>query len=417
MGPKFEKLAESMGANRAVVALSAGRLGDAVGNSILFVVIPLYVARLPSPWLPFSVPVRAGLVLSLFGIVNVVLQPYFSVLSDRLSMRKTLIQAGLLVMAASTFAYVFAGRFIDLLVLRALQGVGFAVTLPASMSLMAIITKPKTRGASMGVYSTARMLGLGLGPLMGGYLYDRFGFDAAFYVGTGFILAALVLVQLWVREVLPPGGKGKREKRELRFLDRNLLTPGVLGAGLAAFAMANAFSMITPLEREFNERLDQSAFAFGIAFSSVMVSRFLFQIPAGKLSDRLGRKPVIIAGLLVMAPFTALLAAAGSTDQLIFFRLMQGVGSAGVAAPAFALAADLSIAGGEGRQMSITTMGFSLGIALGPLLSGVLSAFSFELPFLAGSAILLAVAWIIHRHVPETVSGRREQGGDVGSHR
>jgi MFS family permease len=56
--------------------------------------------------------------------------------------------------------------------------------------------------------------------------------------------------------------------------------------------------------------------------------------------------------------------------------------------------------------MSITTMGFSLGIALGPLLSGILSAVFFELPFLVGSIILLLVAWIIHRYVPETVGGR-----------
>jgi MFS family permease len=162
--------------------------------------------------------------------------------------------------------------------------------------------------------------------------------------------------------------------------------------------------MITPLERQFNERLHQTAFAFSLAFSAVMVSRFIFQIPAGKLSDRLGRKPVIIAGLIAMAPFTALLAAAGSTNQLVLYRLIQGIGSAGVAAPAFALAADLTTAGGQGRQMSITTMGFSLGIALGPLLSGVLSSVFFELPFLVGALILIAVAWVIHRHVPETVA-------------
>ncbi len=404
MGETLKKFAEGMGANRAVVALSAARLGDAVGNSILFIVIPLYVARLPAPWMPFSVPVRAGILISLFGIVNVSLQPFFSVLSDRLNKRKSLIQAGLLIMAGSTFAYIFASRFIDLVLLRVLQGVGLAVTLPASMSLMAAVTDRKTRGASMGVYSTARMLGMGLGPLLGGFLYDRFGFDAAFYAGTGCILLGVLLVQLWIDDVTLPGAEGRPEKRQVRFFDRKLLTPGILGAGLATFAMANAFSMITPLEGEFNARLHETAFAFSIAFSAIMVSRFIFQIPVGKLSDRIGRKPVIIAGLLSMAPFTALLATAASTNQLVLYRLIQGLGSAGVAAPAFALAADLSTRGGQGRQMSITTMGFGLGIALGPLLSGILSALSFALPFLVGGAILLVVAWVIHHYVPETVT-------------
>jgi MFS family permease len=137
-----------------------------------------------------------------------------------------------------------------------------------------------------------------------------------------------------------------------------------------------------------------------------MFSRLLFQIPIGRLSDRLGRKPLITTGMLLMAPVTALLGEAATTLQLTGLRLIQGIGSAGIAAPALALAADLSRAGGEGRQMSITTMGFSLGISIGPLIAGVLAVFSFRLPFLIGGAMLMGSAWVIYRYVPETVRHR-----------
>jgi MFS family permease len=82
--------------------------------------------------------------------------------------------------------------------------------------------------------------------------------------------------------------------------------------------------------------------------------------------------------------------------------VFQGVASAAIAAPAFAVAADLAKEGGEGRQMSIVTMGFGLGVALGPLIAGLLAIISFPLPFIVGGLLSLLGAWVIWRYVPET---------------
>jgi len=401
----IERLAEGIGANRVVLGLSVARLADAVGNSILFIVIPLYVAKLPAPWLPLPESVRVGILISLFGLVNSVLQPFVGALSDRSGRRKPFIQGGLVMMGVSTLAFVLAGRFTDLLALRSLQGLGVALTVPASLALMSTATQKRTRGGSMGIYSTMRMLGFAIGPLLGGLLYDHFGFDAAFYTGGVFILLAVILVQVWVKEI-PPTIVG-RAKRSFRIIDWELLTAGILGLGVATFVMASAFSMMTALETQFNARLHESAFGFGIAFSALMVSRLIFQIPLGRLSDRVGRKPFILAGLILMAPATALLGEVVTTLQLTGLRLIQGLASAAIAAPTFALAADLSKAGSEGRQMSIVTMGFGLGIALGPLLAGVLAVSSFDLPFLIGGVMSLAGAWIVYHYVPETVHRKR----------
>ena len=402
----IERLAEGIGANRMVMALSVARLGDAIGNSILFIVIPLYVAKLPAPWLPLPESVRVGLLISLFGLVNSVLQPFVGALSDRSGRRKPFIQGGLVLMGVSTLGFVLAVRFTDLLALRSLQGLGVALTVPSSLALMATATQKQTRGASMGIYSTMRMLGFAIGPLLGGILYDHFGFDTAFYAGGAFILLAVILVQVWVKEI-PPHILG-RTKRSFQIIDWEMLTAGILGLGIATFVMASAFSMMTTLETQFSARLHETAFGFSIAFSALMVSRLIFQIPLGRLSDRVGRKPFILAGLMLMAPATALLGEVGTTLQLTGLRLAQGLASAAIAAPAFALAADLSKAGGEGRQMSIITMGFGLGIALGPLLAGVLAVSSFELPFLIGGVMSLAGAWVVYHYVPETVHRKRK---------
>lgn len=399
----LDDLKRQLGINRAVLALSVARLGDGIGNSILIIVIPLYVARLPSPWFGLPKSVLVGILIAVFGLVNTAAQPLAGSLSDRTGRRKAFIQLGLVIMGLATLSFIPASRYADLLLIRAVQGIGFAFTIPASMAIMTAVTEPSTRGGSMGVFTTFRMIGFAVGPLLGGFVQVHFGFEAAFLVGAAFLAAGLVAVQVWVED--PPAEKDEAAGRTSGFFDRRLLTPGLLSLGGATFVMAVSIAMMSTLENEFNARLEQTAIGFGVAFSALTVSRLLFQVPLGSLSDRVGRKPVIVAGLVALMPTTALLGLVGSTFQLTAVRLAQGVASAGVAAPAFALAGDVSIPGGEGRQLSVLTMGFGLGIALGPLLAGFLAVVSFEAPFLIGGVLTLAAAGIVHRFAPETSRG------------
>ncbi len=403
-----------LGANRTVVALSVARLGDALGNSILFIVIPLYVAKLPAPWFPLSQPMRAGLLLSLFGLAAAVAQPFTGALGDRLGRHKPVIVVGLGVMAVASAGFVLATQFAELLALRLLQGLGLALVVPASLALMALSSDQSSRGGSMGIYTTLRVVGFAAGPLVGGFLHERFGFTVTFLAGAGGIAIALVAVQLWVKEAVvesdgdgvPVTGGG--HARSFRILDPSIMKPGLLGLAAATFTMAIAFSLMVPLEKQFNQRLEQGALAFGAAFSALMVSRLVLQIPLGHLSDRIGRKPLIICGLLVMAPATALLGVVATTWQLVGVRVWQGAGSAAVAAPAFALAGDLATGEGAGRQMSVVTSSFMLGIAVGPLVAGALASVTFWFPFAVGALLNLAGSAIVALWVPETLG--REEG-------
>ncbi len=398
---------KKFGISRGVLALSVARMADGLGNSILIVIIPLYVADLPHVYISFPLPVLVGILISVYGLISAAAQPFGGALADRLGRRKILIQAGLGIMCVGTLAFMLAGRFVDLLALRIIQGLAVALTIPASMSLMTAITKRETRGASMGFYSMLRLIGFSTGPILGGFLKVHFGFDAAFVVGSAFVLLAMVLIQSWVRDVKLSDEQRTAPRAALRVFDRNLMTPGILSAAVSTFLMANAFSMVTTLENEFNARLSMNAFGFGIAFSMVMIGRLLFQVPLGRLSDIIGRKPLVIGGLLLMAPVTALLGATTTSTQLILLRFAQGLAGAGIAAPAMAVAGDLSTQGGEGRQMSIVTTGFGLGIAVGPLLAGLLSVISFDLPFIVGGLMSLGGIWIVYRWMPETVDGER----------
>ncbi len=396
-----KQLAQSIGLTRPVLALSVARMADAMGNSILFIILPLYVAKIPTEHLHVPLPALVGILLSLYGLVNSALQPFMGALSDRLGRRKALILIGLGLMCAGTIGFIPAANFLELVFLRMIQGVGVAITIPASLAIMAAVTERKTRGSAMGIYSTMRVIGFALGPLLGGFVEVVWGFTAAFLIGAGFIAAAMVLVHFWVREVKVP--RESLPGRPFKILDRELMHPGILSAGAATFIMAVAFSMVTTLENEFNAQLNINALGFSIAFSSLMAGRVLCQVPLGRLSDSVGRRPIIILALLFMAPVTALLGEVTTLWQFILLRVLQGVATAGIAAPAFAVAADLTQVGGEGRQMSFITLGFGLGLALGPMIAGALAIVFFDLPFLTGGIMAVAGAWIVYRHMPETV--------------
>lgn len=399
------QIASRLGINKVVLALSTARFADALGNSILIIIIPLYVASISTGNTTIPQSILVGVLISLYGLTNSVLQPLMGALSDRFHRRKPFILVGLLMMAFGTLAFLFASRFRELVLIRMFQGIGVAMTVPASMAIMATTTEKNTRGGAMGVYSTMRMLGFALGPLLGGFLHVQFGFQSAFYAGFGFVILAAILVQFLVDEQPAPQQIGPVPP--FRVINREIWTASIISLGLATFFMASGYSMMSALENEFNQRLEQTALGFGIAFSAMTFSRLIVQVPLGRLSDVIGRKRLIISGLILMAPATALLGMVGTTLQLTGLRAIQGVVSAAIAAPAFALAGDLSQAGGEGQQMSVLTTGFFLGIALGPLFAGFLAVYLFELPFILGGIFTLVGAWVVYQFVPETVHRAR----------
>ena len=399
-------IAERLGVNRVIVALAFARLTDAIGNSMMAVVLPLYVANLPSPLFNLSTPLLVGLLISFYGIVNTVLQPVMGVLADRVGSRKRVIQIGLLLMSLGTLSFVLADQYSHLFLIRGLQGIGVAMTVPATLALMTSASVKGTRGSSMGVYSTARLVGFAAGPLLGGFLFDQFGFVTVFVVGAALVMLGLGLVTRWVNEAELPVRDLPVVPGPFKVFDREIWSKEVMGLGMATIAMTVSYSMLAALENEFNAKLAQTAFGFGFAFSGLAVGRLLFQIPIGRLSDRIGRKPVIIGGLLAMAPATIFLGYATTTGMLAMGRFLQGVTSAAISSPAFALVGDLARSGGEARQMSVVSTGFFVGAAIGPLIAGGLVGYWFQLPFVVGAVLLILGAVLVYRVVPETISRR-----------
>src|SRR5690606_1443298 len=137
----------------------------------------------------------------------------------------------------------------------------------------------------------------------------------------------------------------------------------------------------------------------GLALGAYGFSQAILQIPFGMVSDRIGRKPVILAGLLIFALGSVVAAQADSVYELIAGRFLQGCGA--ISAAVMALLTDLTSE--ENRTKAMATIGasigvsFSLALIIGPLLAawGGISAI-----FWLTAALALIGIYILYRMVP-----------------
>jgi len=412
------------GADRRVVALSVARMADAVGNSFLIVVLPLYIASgrvsgeaLGATFLGLHVtqPLIIGVILSLFGFLNSFAQPFTGRWSDRTGRRKWFILFGLAVLAVTDLAYVLASRYWVLVLIRMVQGVGVAFTIPATLALVNELATTTTRGGNMGVFNTFRLFGFGIGPVVAGAIIragpfalpgtSLSGFDAAVLVAALTAAAGYGLVTVLVDD--PPETQA-RAGSDLAIAvrdptGRHVLDP-VFTLGFATLVMAISMALISTLENVINARLDQGAVVFGVQFAAFVLVQVALQAPLGSAADRYGRRPFVVLGMVLLVPTTLWQGLVTTSIGLLAARMGQGLAMAMVFSPSLALAGDLAGRGESGTKLSVLTMAFGLGVALGPLLSGALVGLGYVVPFAVASVLACVGAVLVYTQVEETLS-------------
>jgi MFS family permease len=408
---------EYLGVNREVLALAIARMADAVGNSFLIIVLPLYIASgtIEGGTGGLGVSLLTGLILSAFGFFNSALQPFTGRLSDKLGKRRAFVLGGLALLTVANFTYSLASSYWMLLAIRAAQGIGASLTIVATIALVNELADDATRGGNMGTYNTFRLLGFGTGPILAGSVVSGgpyalaglsiTGFKAAFYIATLSAVVSFVLVTLLVSD--PDIERSTDdEDTSIAVLDHesdSLLDP-VFTLGIATLFMAIGIALLSAIEPQVNARLEQGAQLFGIEFAAFVLMQVLLQTPIGRASDRYGRRPFILVGLVLLVPTTLAQGLAVAPWQMILARTGQGIAGALVFAPALALAGDLAAKGASGSQLSVLTMAFGLGVAIGPLASGFLIRFGYVTPFAFG-AVLAALGFVlVYTQVHETVA-------------
>lgn len=164
------------------------------------------------------------------------------------------------------------------------------------------------------------------------------------------------------------------------------------------------FGIVLPILPQYAERFGAGAAVIGLLSASFSLAQLIFAPVWGKLSDRIGRKPIIIISLFGTAIGSLVTGFAGALWVLFLGRIIDGISGASVSV-AQAAVADISPARQRARYMGLIGAAFGVGFVAGPTIGALAALGGPKVPFFVAAAIAAVNALIALKRLPETARG------------
>ncbi|MDP6420384.1 MAG: MFS transporter [SAR202 cluster bacterium] len=344
----------------------------------LYTVIPLFVVdRGGDVW-------HVGVVIGSMGVTGLAVRPFAGRWIQSFGPKRVAV-LGSAVFGIATLAHMLAFNFWLIIPARMVQGMGLALTPVATATIVANLAPVHRRGEAMSVIGNAIATATMYSPVLGFWLFSRFGFGAAFaYTGVAALVGggfALALSALRVRGQPSSGPTPKAP-----FFSKSALFPtAVFLCYTVTTAPVSTFLPILAEDRDLGNP--------GLYFTVMSLVSIFFMVGAGPAADRLGRAAVIVPGMLFVA--TGMFVLTGATNQIMLLSaaFLAG-GGFGLVQPGIqSLTIDRAPTGE--RSSALATLqgawdvgGFGGAIAFGPL-AGVIGVAA---TFATAGAVALAGA-------------------------
>ncbi len=342
---------------------------------------------------------EASVIVAIFAFMRLVFAPAGGALIGRLGERPVYVM-GLLIVAASTAACAFAQDYWQLLLFRGLGGAGSVMFTVASMALVVRLAPPESRGRVSGAYASAFLIGNVCGPIVGGLLAG-FGLRVPFLAYAAALVVAAVVVQTQLSHQRQGSGP-KQDRADMPLaeaLAAGTYRTALLSSFVNGWATFGVRMATVPLFAVAALGSGPEAAGFALAvFAAGNAAALTF---SGRLADTLGRKPMMVTGLLVAGASTA---AIGFTSELGWFlaaSALAGVGS-GLFGPAQQAAVADVIGNGRsgGKVLAVYQMTSDVGAIVGPVLAGVLAdrlGYGWAFGVTGGIMLVAACTWLATR--------------------
>jgi MFS family permease len=352
------------------------------GVGIVVPLLPVYAHDLGAGGL------YIGMIFGSFSLSRTVLLPYFGRQSDKKG-RKPFIVFGLLAYTMVSFAFLFSKTVNSLILIRFFQGAASAMLMPVCQAYVGDITPSGREGFTMGLFNMSLFFGLSLGPLLGGFIRDRFDLHAAF-ISMGFLAFMAFLLSL---TLLPPTSsegvvQSTPAPAEWKQLIRDRDIAGLFLFRLAYTAGIGILWGFLPVMGD--TELSLSSSSIGILIMLGVFISGISQVPMGYLADRINKKLMVVSGGLIICLAILLFAWAASFWDMALASFFFGIGG-GICMPA--LMALAVIIGNKtdamGSVMALMTVGHSLGMLMGAMLAGLMmQLFQLRQVFPLGTVIM-----------------------------
>ena len=352
-------------------------------------VLPLFAHALNAS------PAEIGWIVMASTLPGVLISYPAGALSDHLGQRRLLL-ASLVVFATAPFLYLLIETPWQLMAVRFYHG--FATAIFGTVASAAIAARYTTdRAAKLSTYSSIILVGRSIAPFLGGFLISLASFDAV-YIACAISGVLALDAGLLLHDDDPTPAAKKEQPPFWASLTTVLRDRGIMLVSLIEAAQYLVFGAIEAFIALYAASLDIPAWQIGVILGVQLVSIVFAKPLMGRVSDRVGRKQVIIPGLLIGAASVALLPLASSFIALAGLSLLFGIGFATVTSSTAALVADLTRNGRYGSSMGVLRTVMDVGQSIGPVLTGWMigmagygSAFSLLAAILLSAALLLGL--------------------------
>jgi MFS family permease len=331
-------------------------------------------------------PAEIGLMAATFLLAPLLAQVPIGWLVDRWG-RVPVFKLGLVSHTLFTLGYIPFNTPSDLIVLRFVEGISASTFAPAVNAYIADVVPEEHRSEAYGVLNATLSGGMLIGPLIGGVVGQAYGFITAFAVNVA--IEALAVVLVWGR-LHEPATHTEHKMEGGLFSWRSLISLPLAGGYIAFFAAQMVMGMLSALWAIWLHDLGGSYTYIGITFTVFALPQILFGALAGRLSDRLGRAPLLlVSGLLIAVTYSSYGFVTNLTLILVL-GVVEGLFAAFQQPAIQALIAESAPPGARGRVQGVAGASGAVGGAIAAFASLPLYHNSRAVPFvLAGVIIIL----------------------------
>jgi len=343
---------------------------------VLLPTLPQYVANLG------GTASQIGLVVGTFTLISVMIRPYFGKLIDTYGRKK------FMMLGAGLFSIVFAvygqiQAILPLCLLRVIHGAAHSSYLAASYAYVADLAPPNKRGQVMGIYGVSNVVAMALFPALGSAIISNTESFTILFIFSTVLSACAFFSVCFIREVLREADRSGKVSIMAAVRQRPVLI-----ASLTLLSAATVYGAVVTFLPVFAP--ERGLKNVGIFFSAYAVFTFISRLIAGKLSDRFGRRMIILPFLILVAVAVFLLPLLDNIYLLVLIGACFGLGFGAFMPALNAFVVDETTPKQRASALAFFTAFMDAGITSGALILGVVGQYwGYETMFAIGGGIVV----------------------------